>query len=92
DWYLWGEQIPEINRYLLPLQLRSPKRSEVKVVLSLPSPQSSGTRDRSQKTTGHSQSAALLMHVQWAPGCEAASGHSRVPTLKMPMPGREDGR
>ncbi|CAI9550933.1 unnamed protein product [Staurois parvus] len=27
----------------------------------------------------HSQSAALLVHVQWAPGCEAASCHSRVP-------------
>ncbi|CAI9540748.1 unnamed protein product, partial [Staurois parvus] len=32
----------------------------------------------------HSGSAALLAHVQWAPGCDAASCHSRVPTLKMP--------
>ncbi|CAI9595731.1 unnamed protein product [Staurois parvus] len=40
----------------------------------------------------HSQSSALLDHVQWAPGCEAASCHSLVPTMKMLMPGREDGR
>ncbi|CAI9590578.1 unnamed protein product [Staurois parvus] len=40
---------------------------------------------------GHSQRAALLAHAQWAPGCQAASCHSLVPTLKMPAPGREDG-
>ncbi|CAI9602887.1 unnamed protein product [Staurois parvus] len=39
----------------------------------------------------HSQSAAHLAHAQWAPGCEAATCHSRVPTLKMPGLGREDG-
>ncbi|CAI9622175.1 unnamed protein product, partial [Staurois parvus] len=32
----------------------------------------------------HSESAALLAHVQWAPGCEAASCHSQVPTLNIP--------
>ncbi|CAI9605479.1 unnamed protein product, partial [Staurois parvus] len=32
----------------------------------------------------HSGSAALLVHAQWVPGCEAASYHSQVPTLKMP--------
>ncbi|CAI9538670.1 unnamed protein product, partial [Staurois parvus] len=31
----------------------------------------------------HSGGAALLVHAQWVPGCEAASYHSRVPTLKM---------
>ncbi|CAI9587153.1 unnamed protein product, partial [Staurois parvus] len=45
-----------------------------------------------RRLRGHSGSAALLMHAQWAPGSEAASCHSRVPTLKMPVPGREDGR
>ncbi|CAI9582020.1 unnamed protein product, partial [Staurois parvus] len=34
----------------------------------------------------HLGSAALLAHAQWIPGCEAASCHSRVPTLKMPVP------
>ncbi|CAI9541375.1 unnamed protein product, partial [Staurois parvus] len=43
-----------------------------------------------RRLRGHSQSAAVLAHVQWAPGCEAASCHSRVPTLKMPVLGRED--
>ncbi|CAI9616389.1 unnamed protein product, partial [Staurois parvus] len=37
----------------------------------------------------HSQSEALLAHAQWALGCEAASYHSRVPTLQMPAPGGE---
>ncbi|CAI9576176.1 unnamed protein product, partial [Staurois parvus] len=41
---------------------------------------------------GHSQSVALLAHVQWALSCEAASCHSRVLTLKMPAPEREDSR
>ncbi|CAI9607460.1 unnamed protein product, partial [Staurois parvus] len=31
----------------------------------------------------HSRRAVLLMHAQWVSGCEAASYHSRVPTLKM---------
>ncbi|CAI9600193.1 unnamed protein product [Staurois parvus] len=44
-----------------------------------------------KRLQGHSQGASLLVHVQWAPGWEAASCHSRVPTLKMPAPGREDG-
>ncbi|CAI9614459.1 unnamed protein product, partial [Staurois parvus] len=39
-----------------------------------------------------SQSAALLAYAQWAPGCKAASCYSWVPTLKMPVPGREDGQ
>ncbi|CAI9547668.1 unnamed protein product, partial [Staurois parvus] len=43
-----------------------------------------------QRLHGHSGSTALLAHVQWAPGCEAASCHSRVPTLKMPAPGTYD--
>ncbi|CAI9566270.1 unnamed protein product, partial [Staurois parvus] len=34
----------------------------------------------------HSGSAAILAHAQWVPYCEAASCHSRVPTLKMPAP------
>ncbi|CAI9568008.1 unnamed protein product [Staurois parvus] len=42
--------------------------------------------------TGHSGSAALLTHAQWAPSCEATSCHSRVPTLKMPAPGIQDGQ
>ncbi|CAI9582351.1 unnamed protein product [Staurois parvus] len=45
-----------------------------------------------RRLQSHSQSAALLVHAQWAPGCEATSCHSRVPTLKMPAPGREDGQ
>ncbi|CAI9543864.1 unnamed protein product, partial [Staurois parvus] len=40
---------------------------------------------------GHPHSAALLAHAQWSLSCEAASCHSRVPTLTMPAPGREDG-
>ncbi|CAI9605003.1 unnamed protein product, partial [Staurois parvus] len=38
---------------------------------------------------GHSQSTALLANVQWAPGCETTSCHSRVPTLKMLVPGEK---
>ncbi|CAI9547847.1 unnamed protein product, partial [Staurois parvus] len=34
----------------------------------------------------HSGTAMLLSHAQWVPGSEAASCHSRVPTLKMPAP------
>ncbi|CAI9562790.1 unnamed protein product, partial [Staurois parvus] len=34
----------------------------------------------------YSGSAVLLPHAQWVPSCEAASYHSRVPTLKMPAP------
>ncbi|CAI9571025.1 unnamed protein product, partial [Staurois parvus] len=37
----------------------------------------------------YSKSAALLAHVQRAPGCEAASCHSWVPTLKMLVPGTQ---
>ncbi|CAI9561732.1 unnamed protein product, partial [Staurois parvus] len=38
-----------------------------------------------KRRRGHSGISALLAHVQWAPGCEASSCHSRVPTLKMEM-------
>ncbi|CAI9617921.1 unnamed protein product, partial [Staurois parvus] len=39
----------------------------------------------------HSECSVLLVHAQWAPCYEAASCHSRVPTLKMPAPGTKDG-
>ncbi|CAI9592201.1 unnamed protein product, partial [Staurois parvus] len=70
-----------------PLSQQSPRLSEVEVVLPPHCLLGHVTGPRSLQD--HSQSAALLAHAQWAPGCEAASCHSRVPTLK--MPGREDG-
>ncbi|CAI9607341.1 unnamed protein product [Staurois parvus] len=47
---------------------------------------------RSQKTTGpFTKRSASRTCAVGTPGCEAASCHSRVPTLKMPAAGREDG-
>ncbi|CAI9607889.1 unnamed protein product, partial [Staurois parvus] len=55
-----------------------PRRSEAEVV---PPHSFQGHMTSPRRLQGHSQSAAL--HAQWAPGCEATSCHSRVPTLKM---------
>ncbi|CAI9576690.1 unnamed protein product, partial [Staurois parvus] len=74
----FGERVPEIDRYPLPLLFQS----ETEGVLPPCSLLVHVTGPR--RLQDHSQSAVLLTHEQWVPGCEAASYHSRVPTLKMP--------
>ncbi|CAI9557052.1 unnamed protein product, partial [Staurois parvus] len=87
----FGELVPEIDSYPLPLSLRLPRRSEAEVVL-LPPRSLVGHVTGPRRRRGHSGSAAILTHAQWAPVCEAASCHSRVPTLKMPALEIQDGR
>ncbi|CAI9621181.1 unnamed protein product, partial [Staurois parvus] len=80
------ERLPEFDKYLFPLLLRSPRLSEVEGVLPPPSRSLFGHVTGPRRLQDHSGSAALLMHAQWVPGCEAASCHIRVPTLKMAVP------
>ncbi|CAI9593501.1 unnamed protein product, partial [Staurois parvus] len=90
---LWGERVPVKFRYPLPLPLQSPKAIGSRSCPPPLSPRSLlGHMTGTRRLRDHSQSAVILAHAQWVPGCEAASCHSRVPSLKMPAPDREDGR
>ncbi|CAI9615949.1 unnamed protein product, partial [Staurois parvus] len=66
------------DRYPLPLPWRCP--------FPLPPRNLLGHVTGPRRLRGHSQSAALLAHAQWAYGWEAASCHSQVP---MPPPGEK---
>lgn len=79
-----GEQVPDFDRYPLPLLVRSLRRSKWKFGPLF----SHVTGPR--RLQDHSRGAAWLTHVQWAAGCEAPRSHSRLPTVKMPAPGPED--
>lgn len=68
--------LPDYDRY--PLPLWPPRRLVQKF-----SPKSSGTCDKYQKT------ASTIHDMQWVPGCEAASYHSRVAIIKILCQGKK---
>ncbi|CAI9624464.1 unnamed protein product, partial [Staurois parvus] len=78
-----GKGVPVKTRYPLPRPSNCLGDRKQKVS-SLPPCSLLGHVTGPGRLQDHSSSTALLAHAQWVPGCEAASCHSRVPTLKMP--------
>ncbi|CAI9533521.1 unnamed protein product, partial [Staurois parvus] len=97
DWHLWGvggsgyPNLTGTRSHFCWDRLGNRKR---KLSSFPPSPKSCGTRDRSQKTMGpfRKRSTTPACAVGTWLCCEAASCHSRVPTLKLTAPGIQDGR